>query len=1128
MPRLLAQRRSFERKILLGFLSALIVVAMVTAANWQLTRASRDAVQLVSQTQQIVNAVSRLNEDTLQIELSTQSYRISGRADVLAERDKQIEAREKTMGSLRELLVGDAEQLERWQQLRAVLDQRIMIAKQVSALRATEGLEAANAFVAAAPLRETRERTVSILKAMDDDAHLSLEERAADQLRSQGLLTEVGWAMAFLLSTLLVSTFVLTRRQLLASEADQRALAKSEAKLSTTLRSLGDAVLVTDAQGRITRMNPVAERLTGWAFELADGQFVDVVFKVESLSGPETGRCLVAQVLVTNKACQDTEDIVLAHRNGGLCPIGANAAPIRSEDGILQGVVLVFRDTTTERKAKELIRDQYALLEQHVQERTAQLVDTQEHLRSVMSSVPAMIAYVNSDRRYVYVNEQYRARFAPDFENIDGKTVREVLGEKRYCIADPIIAKALAGEPQQYDWEPFPGVWQSIHYVPKWGASDSVVGYYVLGSDITHRKTAEERIQSLNEELGHRVNDLERVTKAWKTLSAGNSAMLRATDEQHLLESMCKAIVDAGGYPVAMVWYGVDDTERSLQPMAESGYAPGMEALQSLKVTADGGTFGQGAIATSIKTGTTQVIGSMQEESGYQPFRSALLDFSSCIACPLTVDGEVIGALAIFAREEHAFGTEETNLLTEAADDLSFGIANLRSRAKRKAAELEMLRRTRFDELTGLANQTQFIELLTHAIENTRRIKSGKSVALIQVNVERLREINDALGFAHGDQVLQEFGNRLRAAAADAGLVARLRGDEFALLLTSIDEEGAMAVVARIQELLAQALPVAGILLDISARMGVALYPAHGDSADQLLRHVDFAVHEAKKREQRVVIYDPLTVENRPERLTLAGELRRGIESGELKLYLQPKIDFATGTLLGAEALVRWLHPERGLIQPSQFIGLAESTGLIKNLTEWVIDAAMRVCRDAQECGNDLSIAVNLSARNLHDADLLDRVRSLHDRWGVARGRLEFEITESTVMDDPESALRVLRGLRDDGISLYIDDFGTGYSSLSYLLQLPVDYIKIDQSFVRGMSASRDSAVIVKSTIDLAHSLGRKVVAEGVETQQDWEKLAALGCDIAQGYFVARPMPAENFADWALKFAFDKPESVLQ
>lgn len=310
--------------------------------------------------------------------------------------------------------------------------------------------------------------------------------------------------------------------------------------------------------------------------------------------------------------------------------------------------------------------------------------------------------------------------------------------------------------------------------------------------------------------------------------------------------------------------------------------------------------------------------------------------------------------------------------LTEAADDLSFGIASLRSRAKRKAAELEMLRRTRFDALTGLANQTQFIELLTHAIENTRRTKSGKSVALIQVNVERLREINDALGFAHGDQVLQEFGHRLRAAAADASLVARLRGDEFALLMTSSDEEAAMAVVARIHELLAQALPVAGILLDISARMGVALYPAHGDSADQLLRHVDFAVHEAKKREQRVVIYDPLTVENRPERLTLAGELRRGIESGELKLYLQPKIDFASGTLLGAEALVRWLHPERGLIQPSQFIGLAESTGLIKNLTEWVIDAAMRVCRDAQECGNDLSIAVNLSARNLHDADLLD------------------------------------------------------------------------------------------------------------------------------------------------------------
>lgn len=1116
--KLLEQRRSFEKKVLAGFLAAIFVVVALTSTTWRLTQDARDSAKLVSRTQKIINAIAQTNADTLRIELTTQGYRISGDASVLSERNKRIDAREITMSRLRELLAESPEQMEYWKLLRDILDQRIAIAKEVGVLRATQGEEAANAFVASVPLSETRERAHSILRMMDVKARAVLDAYTENQFRNQAFLTGIGWTMAFLLTALLVGTYTLIRRQLLVSELSQRALSKSEAKLSTTLRSLGDAVLVSDPQGRVTRMNPVAERLTGWTFAQAEGELADVVFEISSPSGQVLGQGLVTRVLATSEACQEFEGMSLVNRSGGVCPIGANAAPIRSDDGTLQGVVLVFRDLTAEHEAKELIRNQNALLEKHVQERTSQLLDMKEHLSSVMSSVPAMIAYVGSDRRYVYVNEQYRARFASGNAVIAGNTVREVLGEERYAIAAPLIDKVLAGEPQSYDWQPFPGVWQSINYVPKRGPQNRIMGYYVLGSDITQRKAAEDRIQSLNDELAHRLTDLERATRAWKTLSAGNSAMLRATEEQHLLESMCKAIVNAGGYPVAMVWYSLNDAECSLRPMAESGYTPGMAMLRSLQVKADGGVLGQGAIARCIRTGTTQVVGSMQSDPGYENFRSALLDFSSCIACPLTVDGNVIGALAIFAREPDTFGVDEAHLLQEAAEDLAFGIAGLRSSVERKNAETEMLRRTRFDPLTGLPNEAQFIEVVTHAIEEACLTRTGASLALIQVNVERLREINEALGFVHGDQVLQEFGCRLRAAAPDASLVARLRGDEFALLLVPSDEKAAMAMVNRVQGLLQSPFSVADILLDVSARAGVALYPVHGDSANQLLRHVDFAVNQARRRDQRVAVYDSKTIENRPERLTMAGELRRAINNGDMQLYLQPKIDFASGRLLGSEALVRWLHPENGLIQPSQFIGLAENTGLIKNLTEWVIESAMRVCREAQVRGDALPIAVNLSARNLHDSELLNRVRLLHDNWGVARGLLEFEITESTVMEDPESALRILHGLRDEGISLYIDDFGTGYSSLSYLLKLPVDYIKIDQSFVRGMSSSRDSATIVKSTIDLVHALGRKVVAEGVETQQDWDSLAALGCDIAQGYFIAKPMHVESFPAWARHF----------
>jgi EAL domain-containing protein (putative c-di-GMP-specific phosphodiesterase class I) len=252
--------------------------------------------------------------------------------------------------------------------------------------------------------------------------------------------------------------------------------------------------------------------------------------------------------------------------------------------------------------------------------------------------------------------------------------------------------------------------------------------------------------------------------------------------------------------------------------------------------------------------------------------------------------------------------------------------------------------------------------------------------------------------------------------------------------------------------------------------------------------------------------------------LTIAGELRRAIEGGDLLLYLQPKVEFATGRVCGAEGLVRWKHAERGLIPPIEFISLAEHTGLIKPLTEWVIETAMRLIQGWERQGCALPIAVNLSARNLREDDLLERIRLLQSTWGIAPGLLELEITESAVMEDAEFALRVLHSLREEGIALHIDDFGTGYSSLSYLQKLPVEYIKIDQSFVRDMCTSKDSALIVRSTIDLVHDLGRKTVAEGVETQGDWDQLAAFGCDIAQGYFIAKPMPAEEFLAWVAQF----------
>jgi diguanylate cyclase (GGDEF)-like protein len=455
-------------------------------------------------------------------------------------------------------------------------------------------------------------------------------------------------------------------------------------------------------------------------------------------------------------------------------------------------------------------------------------------------------------------------------------------------------------------------------------------------------------------------------------------------------------------------------------------------------------------------------------------------------------------------------------LLSESADDLAFGIATLRARTEQQQVQAAMYRLTRFDALTGLPNETQFTEFLAAAIADGQRLK--QPFAVLQTNIERLSEINDTLGFSHGDQLLREFGSRLRSAAPAAALVARLRGDEFAILLSDSDRKSAMSMVQRLQTVLAPPFPVADIPLDMSARTGVVLFPEHGVTTHDLFRHMDIAVHQAKKKTARHAVFDPTLSRDQPSRLNLAGELRRAIEGDDLRLYLQPKIEFATGRLSGAEALVRWQHAERGLLPPGEFIDLAEHTGLIRPLTEWMIKSVLQLNREWESLGCALPIAVNLSARNLRDEDLLDKIRSLQAAWGTGVGLLELELTESSVMDDAAFALRVLHSLRDEGIPLYIDDFGTGYSSLSYLQKLPVEYIKIDQSFVRHMSTSKDSAVIVRSTIDLVHDLGRKTVAEGVETQENWDQLAAMGCDFAQGYFIAKPMPVGAFQAWAAQY----------
>jgi diguanylate cyclase (GGDEF)-like protein len=417
------------------------------------------------------------------------------------------------------------------------------------------------------------------------------------------------------------------------------------------------------------------------------------------------------------------------------------------------------------------------------------------------------------------------------------------------------------------------------------------------------------------------------------------------------------------------------------------------------------------------------------------------------------------------------------------------------------------------DALTGLPNRTLFQDRIGQALLSARR--DGSEAAVLLMDLDRFKEINDTLGHHAGDALLRELSERLRTKLRSSDTVARLGGDEFGILLARVASMTDLEdVIRRIREAVEEPFTLQDLPLGIEASIGVAFYPSHGGDVETLLQRADVAMYLAKESHSGYEIYDPNGDEYNPARLMLVGELRRAIEQKELVLHYQPKARVGSGEVTSVEALVRWQHPEQGLLFPDQFIPVAQHTGLIRPLTLYVLDTALAQCRAWQDEGLVLKVAVNLSMRNLIDLAFPESVAALLERWGVHPSLLELEITESTIMADPFRTMALLRKLKAMGLRLAIDDFGTGYSSLAYLKRLAVDEIKIDKSFVLNMARDENDAAIVRSTIDLARNLGLEVVAEGVESAEAWETLAQLGCDVAQGYYLSRPLPGDDLAAW--------------
>lgn len=620
----------------------------------------------------------------------------------------------------------------------------------------------------------------------------------------------------------------------------------------------------------------------------------------------------------------------------------------------------------------------------------------------------------------------------------------------------------------------------------------------VTFNDITARKEAE---------LAQ-----ERLNRALRLLSDCNTALVHADDEYRLLVEICRLIVDRGGYLMAWVGYVGEGGDMTVRPIAQSGYEAGY--LDTIRVTWDESEYGRGPTGTAIRTGSSAVIQNVLTDPKMAPWREAALErgYQASLALPLVCEGTTLGALSLYAREANAFNADEISLLEEMANDLAFGIITLRTRAEHVAAKERVAYLASYDSLTGLPNRLLLRDRFEHATLIADREGASGLLGVLYLDMDNFQHVNDGLGHEAGDRLLVQAVERLKQCLPEVDTIARLSGDEFVVLLTNVGDLAAIAAAAEaVQGAFAEPLAVGEHLLTTSFSVGISVFPHDGRDFETLLKRADTAVHNAKENGRNTFrFYTREMNADVVERMRLTGMFPGALRRGEFVLHYQPQIDVATGRIIGVEALLRWQHPLEGLIPPGRFIPVAEQSGHIVAIGEWVISEA---CRQAQawlaDTGVRLVTAVNLSALQFKRGNVLETVTAALRESGLPPHCLELELTESILLQDVELTMRTLRALKALGVKLSIDDFGTGYSSLAYLKQLAVDKLKIDQSFVRDMLTDADGASIVKAIIQLGHTLQLKVIAEGVETEAQLAFLGGSGCDEVQGYLFSRPVPAD-------------------
>jgi diguanylate cyclase (GGDEF)-like protein len=563
---------------------------------------------------------------------------------------------------------------------------------------------------------------------------------------------------------------------------------------------------------------------------------------------------------------------------------------------------------------------------------------------------------------------------------------------------------------------------------------------------------------------------IERLNRTLEMLSAVNALIVRASDPRALLDEACRVAIEKGGFRLAAVGLA-DPRDGRLKQAAAAGTGSAERDLQRLRPGAEAVVWND-------------------SESG--PF----------VALPLLVNGEVAGMLLLYARSPDFFDAEEMRLLEELAGDVSFALHHLEQRARMDYLAYH-------DSLTDLPNRSLFTDRMTQALNTARREK--RFAAAVFLDVERFRMVNETFGRKAGDDLLRRIGSRLVAAAREQDTVARVGADHFAIAVAPFDRPGDTTheVIERIERAFAEPIVIDGMELRVLLKSGIAVFPADGESTESLCGNAETALSKAKQTNQRYLFYAPEMNARVAESLAMENRLRRALEDGQLSLHYQPKIDMKSGAVAGLEALIRWTDPELGAVPPAKFVTLMEETGMILAAGRWALRQAARDIRHWRSLGVAVPrVSVNVSAIQLRQPDFVESV--LHALPVNDRPLLDLEITESVLVEDIEESTRKLQTLRRAGIEISVDDFGTGYCSLGYLARLPVDTLKIDRSFVVHMPDAGYPRNIVAMIVSLAHTLGLKVIAEGVEEDSQVHLLKELGCDQIQGFYACQPLPADR------------------